>query len=125
MKEVMYHVYNEERIDFRKHLKEMLRPEPLPWQPWSEEQMKPIESCRQALQNFLTEREDSIAWLRALQAPNWDTSVQAPWGAIRAGDVLVSWVEHDHLHMRQINELLHAWNAHQGQPYSVEYGGGW
>ena len=31
VREVMEHVYNEERIDFRKHLKEMLNDPPQPW----------------------------------------------------------------------------------------------
>lgn len=125
MREVMYHVYNEERIDFRKHLREMFHDPPQAWAVWREEDMLPIASCRQGLQDFLSEREASIAWLRSLKSPDWEIVSQAPWGAIRAGDVLVSWAEHDYLHMRQMNELLHAWNAAQGAPYSVQYGGGW
>ena len=31
LKEVMAHVYNEERIDFRKHLREMFHDPPQPW----------------------------------------------------------------------------------------------
>jgi hypothetical protein len=39
--------------------------------------------------------------------------------------MLVSWVEHDVLHLRQMVELLHAWNVHQAPPYALEYAGGW
>ncbi len=101
MKEVMEHVYNEERVDFRKHLKEMLNDPPQPWGEWRPEEYVSVEGCRQALERFLMEREASIAWLMALEAPDWDAASQAPFGpagdvlVLSAGDVLVSWVEHD------------------------------
>jgi hypothetical protein len=39
--------------------------------------------------------------------------------------MLVSWVEHDILHLRQLGELMHGWNEQQTAPYSVQYAGGW
>ena len=131
MKEVMEHVYNEERIDFRMHLKEMLNDPPQPWGSGHHEGYVSVEGCRQALQGFLSEREASIAWLKALESPGWDTKSQAPFGplslsiTLSAGDVLASWVAHDFLHIRQMIELLYAWNAKQASPYSVDYAGGW
>lgn len=122
---VMAHLYNEERIDFRKHLREMLNaPEEL-WSMFRSEDLIPVENLQQALEGFITEREGSIAWLKALESPDWDIKAEAPWGIISAGDVLVSWVEHDFLHMRQLIELLYAWNARQAAPYSVQYAGEW
>ena len=44
---------------------------------------------------------------------------------ISTGDMLVSWVEHDILHLRQIVELMHACNVQWASPYSVMYAGGW
>jgi hypothetical protein len=130
MKDVMEHVYNEERGDFRAHIKEMFHEPPQPWgalQPgWL-----PMESCHQALEGFLAEREASLAWLRSLDAPDWNLESRASFGpdggemVLKAGDVLVSWVAHDFLHIRQMNELQFAWNEHQASPYSVEYAGGW
>ena len=130
MKEVMEHMYNEERIDFRKHLKEMFSDPPQPWKPWRREEYVSVSDCRQALEAFLTEREASIAWLRALQSPNWEAASEASFSSgevlvLRAGDVLVSWVAHDFLHIRQMNELHYAWNEKQATPYSVQYAGGW
>jgi hypothetical protein len=131
MREVLEHVYNEERIDFRKHLKEMLSDPPQPWGEWRREEYIPVEDCLQALEAFLVEREASIAWLLALQSPNWDVVSKASFGpagdvlTLSAGDVLLSWVAHDYLHIRQMNELLYAWNAKQAVPYSVQYAGGW
>jgi ribosomal 50S subunit-associated protein YjgA (DUF615 family) len=132
IKEVMEHVYNEERIDFRKHLKEMLSDPPQPWGEFRQEEYVSVEGCRQALERFLSEREASIAWLKALESPDWDIKSRAPFGplsasiVLSAGDVLVSWVEHDLLHLRQMIRLLHAWHEKQASPYSVQYaGGGW
>jgi len=131
MRQVMEHVYNEERIDFRKHLKEMLNDPPQPWGNFRQEEYISVEGCRQALEGFLVEREASLAWLMSLDSPDWDVASQASFGpagdvlALRAGDVLVSWVAHDYLHIRQMNELLYAWNEKQASPYSVQYAGGW
>ncbi len=72
-----------------------------------------------------------MAWLKALPSPNWDKTLQASFSPedevliLSAGDVLVSWVAHDFLHLRQVNELLYAWNEKQAAPYSVQYAGGW
>ena len=80
MKDVMEHVYNEERIDFRKHLKEMLSDPPKPWAKFQPEDYLPVASCRQALEGFLMEREASIAWLKALAAPDLEAASLAPFG---------------------------------------------
>lgn len=131
LKEVMEHVYNEERVDFRKHLKEMFSNPPQPWGKLQRREYLSVENCRQALEGFLTERMASMEWLKALQSPNWDTTSRTPFGsdgemlALSAGDVLVSWVAHDYLHLRQINELLYAWNEKQAAPYFVQYAGDW
>lgn len=124
--ETMTHLYNEERIDFRKHLAEILSDPPQPWERFDPARLAAAESLEQALEGFLAEREASLAWLQALQSPDWDIQIKAPWGGpIRAGDVLASWAAHDYLHLRQLNELLYAWNARQAAPYSVEYAGDW
>lgn len=130
LEEVMGHVYNEERIDFRKHLKEMFNNPPIPWGEIPHEYITG-KNCHQALEGFTSERKATIDWLRGLKSPNWEIRAQSTFGpsetkiTISAGDVLVSWVEHDFLHLRQIIELLHAWNVKNASPYSVDYAGGW
>jgi hypothetical protein len=131
LQEVMEHFYNEERIDFRKHLQEMFSDPPQPWGRFNPADYVTVKSCHQALESFLTEREASMAWLKALPSPNWDKTLQASFSPedevliLSAGDVLASWVAHDFLHLRQVNELLYAWNEKQAAPYSVQYAGGW
>jgi hypothetical protein len=125
--QVMEHLYNEERIDFRQHLKEMLHDPPQPWGAFHDEYVSVVD-CRQALDQFLAERTNSIAWLEALDSPDWDTTVQATFVdetiTLSAGDVLVSWVDHDWAHLRQMIRLLHAWQEKETAPYSTMYGGG-
>ena len=131
MKEVMEHVYNEERKDFRQHLKELLSDPPHPWGEFDREPYISVADYRQALVGFVIEREASIAWLKSLKSLVWDAAIQVPFGpagdmlVFSAGDVLVSWVAHDILHMRQMIELQYAWNEKQASPYSVQYAGGW
>jgi hypothetical protein len=129
MAEVWSHLYNEERGDFRAHIQEILA---VPQQAWGALQpgYTPVASLRQALEGFLAEREASLAWLQSLESPDWEAFTQAKFGPnevikLSAADVLVSWVEHDLLHMRQMVELLHAWNVKAAEPYSVQYAGGW
>lgn len=126
LNQVMEHVYNEERIDFRKILRRMFNDGS---QPAGEYLL--VESFHQSLAGFLQEREASIKWLSGLKSPDWEVSNQWPFGpsgdvmTFRAGDVLLSWIEHDVLHLRQMIELLHAWNEKQAPPYSLSYAGGW
>ena len=124
MKEVMEHLYNEERSDFRWHLKAMFGG---PLQP---RERIPVENHGRALGGFLAEREDSIAWLAALDAPDWEVTTTLRFGpsetrTLNAGDMLVAWVEHDFLHMRQLVELMHGWHEQQSSPCSVWYAGEW
>jgi hypothetical protein len=131
MKEVMEHVFNEERLDFRKHLREMLSEPPQPWGQFHQEDYLTVESCKKALEEFLLERQASTEWLKEQAGTDWTVSSSisfSPEGetfVLSAGDVLVSWVAHDFLHLRQMNELLYAWNEKQAPPYSVQYAGGW
>ena len=130
MKQVMEHLFNEERIDFRMHLKEMLSLPPKPWGSQRDE-YRQVTTCEQALEDFMDEREASISWLMEQDEANWEVRSATPFGpagevhTLSAGDVLVSWVAHDFLHLRQINELMYAWNEKIAAPYSVQYAGGW
>lgn len=130
LQQVIEHVYNEERIDFRQHIKEMFHTPPMAWGTLKEFTWTPVGDCAQALSGFLQEREASLGWLRGLSSPDWAASSKAQFGpaeviVLSAADVLVSWVAHDYLHLRQINELLYAWNEAQAKPHSVQYAGGW
>ena len=128
--EVVNHVYDEEREDFRLRLDITLHRPSESWPPidppgWVTARAYLQRDLGESLQRFLAERQTSLAWLENLDAHNWEASVQAPWGRISAGDLMTSWANHDTLHMRQLVELLHAWSVRLGEPYSPEYAGTW
>jgi len=125
LKEVMDHLYLEEQVDFRQHLQEMLHDPPLAWGALRHEPQPAGATLQQALGGFLEARKDSLAWLKTLESPYWERTTPVRWGTISAASVLASWLEHDYLHLRQMIELLYAWNEQQAAPHSVEYAGGW
>ncbi|MFZ6028330.1 MAG: DinB family protein [Chloroflexota bacterium] len=127
MKEVMEHLYNEERLDFRRHIRDILE---APQQP---QEYMHLANCQHALDGFMEERKASLDWLAALATqapPDWQAGKRLVFGpdesiTISAKEMLVSWVEHDFLHMRQMVELLHAWNAQRATSLALQYAGGW
>jgi len=130
MLEVINHLLDEERSDFRVRLDYTLHRPGEPWPPidpggWVTERSYNQQDPELSLARFLAEREASVTWLRGLSAPDWDTAYEAPWGPIKAGDLLASWVAHDLLHMRQLVELHRAYTMAQLAPYKPDYAGDW
>jgi hypothetical protein len=128
--EVINHLYDEERLDFRVRLDYILyRPgetwPPIDPQGWVTSREYNERDPHESLQNFLAEREKSLAWLKGLEAPEWQTTSPAPWGEIAAGDMFAAWVGHDLLHLRQLVELRYAYLTQDAQPYSLQYAGDW
>jgi len=130
MLEVMHHLYDEEREDFRRRLDHVLSHPGQPWpsidpRGWVVERRYNEQDFEQTVAGFLRERDQSLRWLEGLVSPNWQITYEAPWGSITAGDLLASWVAHDLLHMRQLVELQWAYTTRQLEPYKVEYAGQW
>jgi hypothetical protein len=128
--EVINHLVDEEREDFRTRLRLLLfepgtewpRIDPVGWvrdRRYNERELEP------SLQNYLAERQDSLAWLRSLETVDWETSVQAPFGLFKAGDLFCAWAAHDVLHMRQLVELHWAYLNRYAAPYDPQYAGEW
>jgi hypothetical protein len=127
--EVINHLYDEEREDFRAHLDAILHHPERPWAPiapqrWVVERHYNQRDLAQSVTSFVQERERSIAWLRGL-TPDWQAAIEAPFGRLTAGDVFASWVAHDLLHVRQLVRLHWAYTLHLVEPYRVEYAGSW
>jgi len=129
--EVMGHLYDEERDDFRTRLDILLHTPEKPWPPidppgWVTERRYNVRDPQKALQDFLDERDKSIAWLRSLESPDWSSEATSPWGrTMTAGQMLRCWLAHDLLHVRQMAEIHHRrLEAIEGTA-AVEYAGGW
>lgn len=126
--EVINHLYDEEREDFRAHLDCILNHPDQPWsridpEGWVTERQYNLRDFDESLKNFLREREESLAWLKKLQSPDWQSMYDAPFGRITAGDMLASWVAHDLLHARQLIELQYADIVRFVHPHEVGYAG--
>jgi hypothetical protein len=128
--EVINHLHDEEREDFRTRLDLMLHHPDRDFPPidpagWVVERRYNERLLDESLAKFLAERDASLAWLKTLDAPDWAITRQAPWGPFRAGDIMAAWVAHDLLHLRQLVELHYAWTAADLTPYQVDYAGPW
>ncbi len=52
------------------------------------------------------EKKNSVHWLKGLYSPNWKTEDHYPFGkTMPAEKILVNWLAHDYLHIRQLNSL--------------------
>ncbi len=130
--EVLCHLLEEEQKDFPVRLDYTLNRPGESWPAidpagWVVEHAYNEQNVDESLQAFLQERRASLVWLETLEAAPWQTTYAAPWGAIAAGDLLISWAAHDLLHMRQLVELLwaYAYNEQQAGSYSMRYAGEW
>ena len=129
--EVINHLYDEEREDFRQRLDYILHRPGEPWPPtnpqgWVTERRYNERDLSTSLQNFLDERQKSLTWLASLGNPNLEQTETHPiMGKFYAGDMLASWVLHDVLHLRQLVELKYFLLQDVLQPYDASYAGEW
>ena len=128
--EVICHLLDEERYDFRVRLDITLNRADETWpdidpEGWISAREYNKQDLATSLRSYMKEREASLVWLRSLKRADWEATYQAPWGPITAGDLLASWVAHDLLHMRQLVELHWYYNEAQVQPYRMLYAGEW
>jgi len=128
--EVICHLADEEREDFRTRVRWALDGGTDPWHPidpqgWVASRGYNQRDLGDAISDFLDERETSLEWLQSLASPDWRLAYPAPWGTMRAGDFMAAWVAHDLLHLRQLVELSYRWAAAQAAPNSLGYAGEW
>jgi hypothetical protein len=109
--EIVCHLYDEEREDFRARIKHVLeiRNEPLPpINPtgWVQERKYIYQDYAKTLEIFLREREQSVKWLETLTSTKWDNAYNHPkFGLMSAKMFLSNWIAHDYLHIRQILKI--------------------
>ncbi len=128
--EVVCHLYDEEREDFRARLKHTLEQPELPLPPtdpqaWVLMRNYAEQDYRQMLQAFIAERTKSIDWLCSMKNPAWKNAYQHPThGALTAEMFLANWLAHDYLHLRQIVSLrYHYLTTHFDERF--DYAGEW
>lgn len=128
--EIVCHLYDEELEDFRARVKHVLETpsEKMPG-------INPVElvtarkyaeqNYESKLEDFLTERKKSVAWLRSLKNPMWNNFYAHPkYGKLHATMFLNNWLAHDLLHIRQITKLkFDYFRFTTGE--SFDYAGSW
>jgi len=129
--EVVNHLYDEEREDFRARTQFLLEKNSGPMSPiapqkWVTARKYNERDFSESLQKFLAEREKSLDWLKNLNSPDWQGSYNHPrLGKMTAETMLASWLAHDFLHIRQINRLHWEYFAAQVPHINLAYAGNW
>ncbi len=128
--EVLCHLCDEEREDFREHLDFILHRQGEEWheidpQSWVTQRKYNQQGFAEKWTEFFAEREKSLEWLKELESANWEISYTSPFGSLKAGDMFASWVAHDNLHIRQLVELRHVKIENMTKPYKIGYAGDW
>lgn len=129
--EVMCHLYDEEREDFRVRVLQPLTAPHLPIpgidpEEWVHSRTYATQALSRVRQQFRSERIRSIQQLRTLTDPQWQTHLNHPRLAeLTARDIAWSWIAHDLLHIRQLNQLLY-WRLSATTPSPfLGYAGDW
>ncbi len=129
--EVINHLYDEEREDFRQRISNVLEDPFKEWLPvdpvkWVTEREYDKRDMTTSLNNFLAERKNSVAWLKSLASPDWKAAYKQPkLGEISAEKLLANWLAHDYLHIRQITFLQYSYLSHNAPSIGLEYAGNW
>ena len=130
MLEVICHLYDEEREDFREHLDFILHRQNTGWhqidpQAWITERNYNQQGFVAMQEKFFEERQQSLAWLQEISNSDWNITYTSQYGSVSAGEMFSCWVAHDNLHLRQLVELRRSRIETITKPYPIEYAGDW
>ena len=127
--EVINHLLDEEREDFRRRLTLVLNNSEEPWPPidpegWVFQRDYNRKDLYQTIADFFKERANSLNWLRKLDSPNWQaTHLHPKMGPLSAELLLVNWLAHDLFHIHQVADLQFAYLKRTVAPVSLDYSG--
>jgi len=128
--EIVNHLYDEERGDFRARLEKILNQDS-EWdlidpEGWVTSRKYIDNDYFQTLKNFLDERKKSIEWLKNLKVNDWNVKAVHPkFGEFAAYPMLCNWLAHDYLHIRQVIRLKYQMLEPALKPGELEYAGKW
>jgi len=128
--EIVCHLYDEEREDFRARVKHiLLQPDqPMPSidpVDWVSSRQYALQNYEAKISDFVAERQASVAWLRSLSKAAWQNIYQHPTlGPMSAEMILTNWLAHDYLHIRQITGTKYQYLKHHSTA-NLNYAGNW
>lgn len=131
--EILGHLVAEEKFDFRPRVQLTLDDPGQGWPDYDPEGIVVSEKFnlkdpQETLAEFVKERSDSLVWLSGLNEddPDWDLAHQhRRMGPLRAGDLFLSWVAHDQLHVRQIAKRCFELICDDAAQFESRYAGDW
>lgn len=128
--EVICHLHDIEREDFREHVDFILHRQDEEWhqidpQAWIAERKYNQQDFTEMQAQFLAERQKSLDWLMELSSADWEIIYTSEYGSTTAGEMLACWIAHDNLHIRQLVELRRLKIENMTRPYNLEYAGEW
>jgi hypothetical protein len=128
--EVVCHLVDEEKEDFRQRVKTTLEspgesPPPIDPGKWVQQRNYIDQIFQKKLDEFLMERDKSIDWLMSIKKPNWENSyVHQEFGPLSAFQFISNWLAHDYLHIRQIVKIKFEYlKKHSNE--ENDYAGNW
>lgn len=128
--EIVCHLIDEERNDFKARLKHVLNTPDLPMPEidpvsWVTKHDYINQNYSEMVNLFLAERKQSVKWLNELESPNYKNAYLHPkFGALTGKMFLTNWLAHDYLHFRQITKLKYDYLKFiTGQ--DIRYAGDW
>ena len=128
--EIVCHLLDEEREDFRKRLKHILDNlnqdfDPIDPVGWVKKRNYLDKDYDKELEMLFHERSQSVTWLKDLKTPNWNNSYDHPTIGIMTSKLMLSnWLAHDYLHIRQILKVKFDYLKHHTRE-SLAYAGEW
>jgi hypothetical protein len=128
--EVICHLYDEEREDFRARVKLTLENPEMHANPidpigWVTSRKYIEQDYKNILQRFLLERDNSLAWLNGLKNAKWENVYKHPLlGDLSAEIFLSSWLAHDYLHIKQLTKIKYDYFREISED-KVDYAGEW
>lgn len=128
--EVICHLHDEEREDFRTRLQNILSGsnEEFPMinpRGWITERKYNEQNLEKIKEKFFAERVKTLEWLKSLSNVDWEITHTDKYGSVTAGEMFSAWIAHDNLHIRQLVELRRFRIERITQPYILEYAGEW
>lgn len=129
--QILCHLVDEEKEDFRTRVKHVLETPDQPIPPidpqvWVMDRNYADQDFTLKLREFLEERAQSVVWLNGLENPAWENEYHHPkLGSQTTSHYLANWLAHDYLHIRQINRMKYLFLQAQLSDESLEYAGNW
>jgi hypothetical protein len=128
--EIVCHLLDEEKEDFKSRLKSVLEDPTQPFASidpagWVKARNYNEQDYESTVQKFLHERDQSVKWLQSLASAKWDNAYNHPTiGPMSTTFIIANWLAHDYLHIRQITKLKYDYLQHfSGE--SLGYAGTW